>query len=128
VTVVQLASRTTSKACSAGSTVLTQLLADELLLNRQQDRFGLGQGQADITYSGIDGVAMQSQGFYAARRLTSVRMELQDECATHAASSAETIGRPAYRASAGLPTLFNGFLLTYISGRWHYSIGRFARP
>lgn len=39
VTVVQLANRTTSKAGSAGSAVLVQLLADELLLNRQQDCF-----------------------------------------------------------------------------------------
>ena len=67
-------------------------------------------GQADITFDGVGALAMQTQDFYAARRFTSVGIELQDECATHAPSSAETIGRSAYRASADLPTLFNGFL------------------
>jgi hypothetical protein len=46
-----------------------ELLADELLLKRQQDCFGLRQGQADITFVGVVDVAMQTQGFYPARRL-----------------------------------------------------------
>lgn len=59
---------------------------------------------------------MKPQDFDAARLFAIGGVKLKDERATqcgNVASSLATFGLPAYRASAGLPTLFNGFYSHY---------------
>jgi hypothetical protein len=71
----------TSRACSTGGAVATELLADKLLLHYKQDCFGPYQGEPDIAFSGTFSVAMQMQNLDTARLPALGGVKFKNDCA-----------------------------------------------
>src|SRR5450755_654941 len=101
--VMQLADGVAACAAATGRAISRQLLCNDFLLDRQQDRLRLRQSQSDVTFGRASGIAMQIQQLDASR-LRVFRIELKNEGAAHTTSRrAEWVSRQLTRQDEGVP-------------------------